>query len=199
MEVKTDQGEVLDDCCHVTSALGTLRSEVTLLHYITKKALTIIRRVKIVNKKEFAAAAFDLEHETYIIYIGSVGSVISPSSSILDVYPFYRSQIAGLIAKKAPTKVPAKYLDFVTIFSPDLASELPKHIEINDHAIKLVDGQQLFYKPIYSLRLIKLETLKAYIESNLANGFIRPSKLPASTPILFNQKSNSSLQLWVNY
>ena len=29
---QTDQGEVLDDCCHVTSALGTLRSEVTLLH-----------------------------------------------------------------------------------------------------------------------------------------------------------------------
>ena len=28
---QTDQGEVLDDCCYVTSALGTLRSEVTLL------------------------------------------------------------------------------------------------------------------------------------------------------------------------
>ena len=28
---QTDQGEVLDDCCHVTSASGTLRSEVTLL------------------------------------------------------------------------------------------------------------------------------------------------------------------------
>ena len=28
---QTDQGEVLDDCCHVTSALETLRSEVTLL------------------------------------------------------------------------------------------------------------------------------------------------------------------------
>ena len=24
---QTDQGEVLDDCCHVTSASGTLRSE----------------------------------------------------------------------------------------------------------------------------------------------------------------------------
>ena len=28
---QTDQGEVLDDCCHVTFALGTLRSKVTLL------------------------------------------------------------------------------------------------------------------------------------------------------------------------
>ena len=28
---QTGQGEVLDDCCHVTSALGTLCSKVTLL------------------------------------------------------------------------------------------------------------------------------------------------------------------------
>ena len=31
---RTDQGEVLDDCCHVTSASGTLRSEG---HVITLK------------------------------------------------------------------------------------------------------------------------------------------------------------------
>ena len=28
---QTDQGKVVDDCCYVTSTLGTLRSEVTLL------------------------------------------------------------------------------------------------------------------------------------------------------------------------
>ena len=36
---QTDQGEVLDDCCHVTSASGTsgiLRSEVTLLHFVCR-------------------------------------------------------------------------------------------------------------------------------------------------------------------
>ena len=31
---QTDPGEILDDCCYVTSALGTLRSEVTLLHLL---------------------------------------------------------------------------------------------------------------------------------------------------------------------
>ena len=40
----------------------------------------------------------------------------------------------GLIA---PTKVPVEYTDFA--FSPDLASELPEHTGINDHAIELVD------------------------------------------------------------
>ena len=87
-------------------------------------------------------------------------------------------------------KVSAEYLDFADVFSSDLTSKLPEHTGINDHAIELVDDcQQSLHKPIYSLRPIKLETLKAYIETNLANGFIRPSKSPVGTPILFNRKS----------
>ena len=46
---------------------------------------------------------------------------------------------------------------------------------------------------------MELETLKAYIETNLANGFIRPSKSPAGAPILFDRKSDGSLRLCVDY
>ena len=46
---------------------------------------------------------------------------------------------------------------------------------------------------------MELKTLKAYIEINLANGFIRPSKSPAGAPILFDQKSDGSLRLCVDY
>ena len=52
---------------------------------------------------------------------------------------------------------------------------------------------------IYSLKLVELETLKAYIETNLANGFIRPSNSAVGAPILFERKSNGSPQLCVNY
>ena len=69
-----------------------------------------------------AAAELDPEHETYVVYVGSVSSIASPSSSSLDVHP-----IAGLIAKEAPTKVHAEYANFAEMFSSDLASELPKH------------------------------------------------------------------------
>ena len=96
-------------------------------------------------------------------------------------------------------KVPAKYLDFADIFSADLASELPKHTGINDHAIKLVNSQQLSYVPMYSLGPVELGTLKTYIKTNLANKFIRPSKSPAGALILFDQKSDSFLLLCINY
>ena len=142
------------------------------------------------GKKEFATAALDPESEIFVIHVASLSSDTLPSSSPLklDVHSSFRPQISGLIAKEASTKVPAKYLDFADVFSPDLASELPKYNGINDHAIELVDGQQPPYSPIYSLRPVELETLKTYIETNLANGFIRPSKSPAGAPILFNRK-----------
>ena len=104
-----------------------------------------------------------------------------------------------MIIEKTPTKVPAEYSDFADVFSLDLASELLEHTGINDHIIELVNGQQPLYGPIYSLELVELETLKVYIETNLANGFINPSKSPAGAPILFDRKSDGSLRLCVNY
>ena len=49
---------------------------------------------------------------------------------------------------------------------------------MNEHAIKLEEGKQPLFGPIYSLGPVKLETLKTYIDINLANGFIWPSSLP---------------------
>ena len=107
--------------------------------YITKKALLTIRRVEQVGKKEFAATVLDSEHKTYIVYTKSVNSILSPSFSLFDVHLSCRSQIVGLIAEKASTKVSAEYSDFADVFSPDLAFKLPEHTEIYNHAIKLVN------------------------------------------------------------
>ena len=104
-----------------------------------------------------------------------------------------------MIAEEAPTKVLAEYSDFADVFSPDLATELPEHIKINTHAIDLEEGKQPPYGPIYSLEPVELETLKIYIETNLANGFFYPSKSPAGAPILFDKKPNGSLRFCVDY
>ena len=165
--------------------------------YTTKEAFPTTRRIKLVDKKGFAATALNPEHETYVVHIASLNS--SPLVASLDVHPFWKPQISGLITKEALIKVPAKYSDFADIFSSDLACDLPKYTGINNHAIELIDGQQPPYGPIYSLGPVELETLKAYIETNLANGFIRSSKSPASTPILFDWKSDGFLRLCIDY
>ena len=77
--------------------------------------------------------------------------------------------------------------------------ELPENTGINEHAIELVEGKQPPYRPIYSLGPVELETLKAYIETHLKTGFIRPFKSHASVPILFNKKLDGSLRLCIDY
>ena len=72
-------------------------------------------------------------------------------------------------------------------------------MRINKHIIKLQEDKQPSYGPIYSLGPVELETLKTYIKTNLANSFIWPSKSLARAPILFVQKPDSSLHLYVNY
>ena len=167
--------------------------------YTTKGTLPTTRRIELVDKKEFAATALNLESGIFIVHITSLSSNALPSSSPLNVYPSCRPQISGLIIEEAPTKVSIEYLDFADVFSPDLASKLSEYTEINNHAIELVDSQQPPYGLIYNLGPVGLETLKAYIETNLANGFIKLFKSPAGALIMFNQKSNDSLQLYVDY
>ena len=118
------------------------------------------------RKKEFAAPALDLEYETFVVHIASLS--LTPLDA--DVHLSRRPQIAGLIAEGAPTKVPAEYADFADVFSLNLASKLPQHTGINDHAIELVN----------------------------ANKFIRPSKSPTSAPIVFDRKLDGSFWLCVD-
>ena len=125
--------------------------------------------------------------------------MLESSSQKSDVHPFCRVQIAAFVANEALISIPTEYSNFADVFSLELASELPKHTGINDHAIKLVDDQQPSYGPIYSLGPVESETLKMYIETNLANSFIRSSKSLAKAPILFDKKLEESLQLCADY
>ena len=111
----------------------------------------------------------------------------------------WAAQIAALRQDEALTEDPPKYADYADVFSFDLAIELPENTGINKHAIKLEIDKQPLYGPIYSLRLVELETLKTYIETHLKTSFIWPSKSLAGTSILFNKKPDGSLWLCVNY
>ncbi len=51
-----------------------------------------------------------------------------------------RAQIAHLKVDEASIKVPSKYADFVDIFSPKLAVELPEYTKINNHIIELINN-----------------------------------------------------------
>ena len=160
--------------------------------YTAAEAMPTTKRVQIIDSKEFAKAALDLEQEAFVVHVAAFSA--KPA-----VHPDREAQITALIADDASVTVPAEYSDFADIFSKESAAVLPEDTEINTYAIDLEEGKQPSYGPIYSLGLVELETLKTYIETNLANGFTRPSQLPAVAPILFDKKPDGSFRLCVNY
>ena len=106
-----------------------------IIHY--QGSFLTTKRVELIRRKEFAAAAFDPEYETFVV---DVAFLESPSSTQEgDVHPLCRAEIAALVANEVPISISTKYSDFADIFSPELASKLPEYTEINDHAIELVD------------------------------------------------------------
>lgn len=109
------------------------------------------------------------------------------------MHPSRKTQIAYLKAEKALTKVSSKYANFANVFSPKLTIKFPKNLGIKNYVMKLVDNWQPSYSPIYNLGQVDLEILKTYIENNLTNGFIKPSKSPIRIVIFFDKKLDKSL------
>lgn len=83
-------------------------------------------------------------------------------------------------------------MDFFNIFLKEKALVLSKIINLNQYVIKLEDDKQLFYKPVHSLDLIELKTLKIYIKTNLTNSLIWLLKFFISTFIFFIKKLDSN-------
>jgi hypothetical protein len=94
--------------------------------------------------------------------------------------------------------IPTKYSECVEDFSKTKAVTLAPH-RLVDHAIDIEPCYQFPYGQIYNLSEVELRTLKAYIETNLADGFIQQSASPAAAPILFGKRNDRSLRLCVNY
>jgi transposase InsO family protein len=94
--------------------------------------------------------------------------------------------------------LPSELLAYRDVFAPENAKTLPPQ-KATDHTIELKDGETPPYGPIYPLSQTELRELRAYLDENLDNGRIRPSKSPAGAPILFVPKKDGSLRLCVDY
>ena len=92
--------------------------ELSWRDYTIVKTLPSTRKVDLIDKKEFAATAIDEDFEAFVVHMASIMETMS-------LYLAKKAQIAALQADKALTEVPAKYSDYVDVFSLNLAIELP--------------------------------------------------------------------------
>jgi len=76
------------------------------------------------------------------------------------------------------------------MFSKAKASELPPHHDYN-LKIDLEEGTSPPLGTCYSLSLVKLSTLRAFIDKNLNTGFTHPTASSHAAPVLFIKKDGS--------
>lgn len=114
--------------------------------YTAMEALSTTNQIELINKKEFAKAALNENFETFVVHITTLEVPIA-----MSIHFFRAPQVqdnltlAALVQQnKDITKILAKYSDYTNVFSSDLAMELPQNTGTNEHAIELIDGQQLF-------------------------------------------------------
>lgn len=121
-----------------------------------------------INKYKFVKVTLDKNSEMFIIYI----ITLETSQLVILVHLFQRSLLAALQLDMTTTKNFSRYVDYADVFSSDLAIELLKNTNMNEHIIKLIESKQPSYKLTYSPSLVELETLKACIETYPKTKFI---------------------------
>ena len=108
-------------------------------------------------------------------------------------------QVNAVTQSNVPTSVPLEYAEYADVFEEKNTETLPPHRPNIDHEIPLIPGAKPVFGPIYNLSKTELRYLKDYIDQMLARGWIRPSKSPFGSPILFVKKADGSLWLVVDY
>ncbi len=94
--------------------------------------------------------------------------------------------------------LPSEYQDLAEAFSKVKASHLPPH-RASDCAIDLLLGSQPPKGRVFPLSQPEAETMKSYIEEELAKGFIRFSTSPTSAGFFFVKKKDGGLRPCIDY
>src|SRR5260221_12094318 len=152
--------------------------------------------IRLVSKRTMGRICHEAGSETFLL---------SPSG-IQQMPNLFHTSLDQLEAKAASTaqpedtlsRVPQEYHEFRNVFSGEKANVLAPHRPY-DLKINLEEGTKPFHGPIYLLSPLELTVLREFLEENVRNGFICPSKSPWGSPVLFIKKKDGSLCLCVDF
>ena len=91
-----------------------------------------------------------------------------------------------------------EYYDFTDIFQTAEKQSLSVRGS-HDHVIDLKLRQQPSFRKLYSMSLTELNVLKVYLDNTMKANIIHKSISSAASPVMFVLKSDSSLQLIIDY
>jgi hypothetical protein len=95
-------------------------------------------------------------------------------------------------------KLPPEYHEFIDMFLPKEADELPPHRRF-DHKIELRPGKEPPYYRNRPMSARELELIRKYLDDHLQKGFIRASTSPAAAPVLLAKKPGGGVRVCIDY
>jgi len=96
--------------------------------------------------------------------------------------------------RKIEKMVPGKFLKWKKVFGKVESERMPTR-KIWDHAIDLKEMFKPWKGKIYPLSKNEREEVQSFMEDQLRKGYIRPSKLPQTSPVFFVGKKDGSKQI----
>ncbi|QRV96805.1 Retrotransposable element Tf2 protein [Ceratobasidium sp. AG-Ba] len=102
-------------------------------------------------------------------------------------------------ARKELPVIPEEFLEFLDVFSEELFKKLPEHRPFDCNIDFKEDTELPKPAKVYPLSPIESRTIKEFIDQELADGKIRPSKSPIASPCFFVKKKDGSLRLVTDY
>ncbi|QRV88083.1 Retrotransposable element Tf2 protein [Ceratobasidium sp. AG-Ba] len=106
--------------------------------------------------------------------------------------------ITAKAGKELPI-IPEEFLEFLDVFSEELFKKLPEHRPFDCNIDFKEDAELPKPAKVYPLSPIESHTIKEFIDQELADGKIRPSKSPIASPCFFVKKKDGSLRLVTDY
>ncbi len=88
--------------------------------------------------------------------------------------------------------------EYADVFPDELPEGLPPRREV-DHRIELEPNSTPPSRPTYRLSPSELDELKKQLAQLLKQGFIRPSKSPYGSPVLFVKKKDGDMRMCIDY
>jgi len=100
--------------------------------------------------------------------------------------------------RKIEEMVPKKFLKWKKVFGKVESERMPTR-KIWDHAIDLKEMFKPQKERIYPLSKNEREEVQNFVEDQLRKGYIRPSKLPQTSPVFFVGKKDGGKRMVMNY
>src|SRR5260221_12518535 len=134
--------------------------------------------------------------ETFLLSLSGIQQTPNPFHTSLDRLKAKATSTAQ--PEDTLSGEPQEYHEFCDVFSGEKANMLAPHWPYN-LKINLEEGAKPFHGPIYLLSPLELTVLREFLEENIWNGFIHPSKSPWGSPVLFVKKKDGSLHLCIDF